>query len=95
MSLWIKASAKLLNLNVTLLPLYNFRANASMVLEKQLRKIDSTVSGFEKQLSDDGVIPDKPSAIQIRTQEIQVNTYFILNLVEGILIFCESFTWAT
>ncbi len=65
---------------------FNFRANASMVLERQLRKIDSTVSGFEKQLSDDGVIPDKPSAIQIRTQEIQVNTYFILNLVERILI---------
>lgn len=43
-----------------------------MVLEGQLRKMDSTVSDFEKQLSDDGAIPDKPSAIQARTQEIQV-----------------------
>lgn len=48
------------------------RLNASMVLEGQLRKMDSTVSDFEKQLSDDGAIPDKPSAIQTRTQEIQV-----------------------
>lgn len=48
------------------------RLNASMVLEGQLRKMDSTVSDFEKQLSDDGAIPDKPSAIQARTQEIQV-----------------------
>uniref|UniRef100_A0A8C1NYW4 Envoplakin a n=1 Tax=Cyprinus carpio TaxID=7962 RepID=A0A8C1NYW4_CYPCA len=55
----------------TLLPLFNIRANASMVLERQLRKMDSTVSGFEKQLSDDDAIPDRPSAIQIRTQEIQ------------------------
>lgn len=65
----------------TLLPLFNIRANASMVLERQLRKMDSTVSGFEKQLSDDDAIPDRPSAIQIRTQEIQVKTHFILNLV--------------
>uniref|UniRef100_A0A673I8P2 Envoplakin-like n=1 Tax=Sinocyclocheilus rhinocerous TaxID=307959 RepID=A0A673I8P2_9TELE len=54
-----------------LIDLYRKKANASMVLERQLRKMDSTVSGFEKQLSDDGAIPDKPSAIQIHTQEIQ------------------------
>ncbi|XP_056315758.1 envoplakin a [Danio aesculapii] len=51
--------------------LYKKKANASMVLERQLRQMDNTVSGFEKQLSDDGAIPDKPSAIQTRTQEIQ------------------------
>uniref|UniRef100_A0A8C1EQ72 Envoplakin a n=1 Tax=Cyprinus carpio carpio TaxID=630221 RepID=A0A8C1EQ72_CYPCA len=54
-----------------LIDLYRKKANASMVLERQLRKMDSTVSGFEKQLSDDDAIPDRPSAIQIRTQEIQ------------------------
>lgn len=53
-----------------------------MVLERQLTKMDSTVSGFEKQLTDDGAIPDKPSAIQTSTQEIQVKTLFILSLVE-------------
>lgn len=53
-----------------------------MVLEGQLRKMDSTVSGFEKQLSDDGAIPDKPSAIQTCTQDIQVRKLFILNLVQ-------------
>ncbi|XP_016377128.1 envoplakin a [Sinocyclocheilus rhinocerous] len=54
-----------------LIDLYRKKANASMVLERQLRKMDSTVSGFEKQLSDDGAITDKPSDIQIHTQEIQ------------------------
>ncbi|KAK9973164.1 hypothetical protein ABG768_023907 [Culter alburnus] len=54
-----------------LIDLYRKKLNASMVLEGQLRKMDSTVSDFEKQLSDDGAIPDKPSAIQARTQEIQ------------------------
>lgn len=54
-----------------LISLYKKKANASMVLERQLRQLDTTVSGFEKQLSDDGAIPDKPSAIQTHTQEIQ------------------------
>ncbi|XP_016101240.1 envoplakin a isoform X1 [Sinocyclocheilus grahami] len=54
-----------------LIDLYRKKANASMVLERQLRKMDSTVSGFEKQLSDDGAITGKPSDIQIHTQEIQ------------------------
>ncbi|XP_043097600.1 envoplakin a [Puntigrus tetrazona] len=54
-----------------LVDLYRKKANASMVLERQLRKMDSTVSGFEKQLSDDGAIPDKSTALQSRTQEIQ------------------------
>ncbi|KAK2889068.1 hypothetical protein Q8A67_014443 [Cirrhinus molitorella] len=54
-----------------LIDLYRKKANASMVLERQLQKMDSTISGFEKQLSDDGAIPDKTSAIQTRTQEIQ------------------------
>jgi len=53
-----------------------------MVLERQLTKMDSTVSGFEKQLTDDGAIPDKPSAIQTSTQEIQVKTLSNLSLVE-------------
>ncbi|XP_073707638.1 envoplakin a [Garra rufa] len=54
-----------------LIDLYRKKANASMALERQLRNMDSTISGFEKQLSDDGTIPDKTSAIQTRTQEIQ------------------------
>lgn len=61
-------------LDVATLPFFNTRANASMVLERQLRQLDTTVSGFEKQLSDDGAIPDKPSAIQTHTQEIQVKS---------------------
>ncbi|KAK7144567.1 hypothetical protein R3I94_010857 [Phoxinus phoxinus] len=54
-----------------LIDLYKKKANASMVLERQLTKMDSTVSGFEKQLTDDCAIPDKPSAIQTSTQDIQ------------------------
>ncbi|XP_051996354.1 envoplakin a [Xyrauchen texanus] len=54
-----------------LVDLYKRKVNASMDLEKQLRKMDNTVSGFEKQLSNDSAIPDAPSAIQNGVQEVQ------------------------
>jgi hypothetical protein len=49
-----------------------YRANASLNLEKQIKKVDGIVSGFEEKLNKDGPIPDVPNAIQARTQEIQV-----------------------
>uniref|UniRef100_A0AAZ3S7X7 Desmoplakin SH3 domain-containing protein n=1 Tax=Oncorhynchus tshawytscha TaxID=74940 RepID=A0AAZ3S7X7_ONCTS len=48
-----------------------YRANASLNLEKQIKKVDGIVSGFEEKLNKDGPIPDVPNAIQARTQEIQ------------------------
>ncbi|XP_073727004.1 envoplakin a isoform X1 [Misgurnus anguillicaudatus] len=51
--------------------LYKKKLNASMVLEKQLKKMDSNVTGYEKKLSNDSAIPDVPSAIQTRAQELQ------------------------
>lgn len=50
------------------------RINASMDLERQLKNMDSTVTGFEKKLSNDSAIPDTSSAIQTRAQETQVTT---------------------
>ncbi|KPP79310.1 envoplakin-like [Scleropages formosus] len=51
--------------------LYKKKANASLNLENQIKKVDTMISGFEKQLSNDSTIPDLPNATQTRTQEIQ------------------------
>ncbi|XP_036392249.1 envoplakin a [Megalops cyprinoides] len=51
--------------------LYAKKANASLNLENQIKKVDGIVSGFEKQLATDAAVPDAPNAIQARTQEIQ------------------------
>ncbi|XP_051240022.1 envoplakin a [Dicentrarchus labrax] len=51
--------------------LYGKKANASLKLESQIKKVDGLVSGFEKKLSEDGPIPDVPNAIQARTEDIQ------------------------
>ncbi|KAJ8002050.1 hypothetical protein DPEC_G00175780 [Dallia pectoralis] len=54
-----------------LVDLCNKKSNASLNLEKQIKKVDGIVSGFEKKLSDDAPIPDEPNAIQTRTQYIR------------------------
>uniref|UniRef100_A0A672HTY2 Uncharacterized protein n=1 Tax=Salarias fasciatus TaxID=181472 RepID=A0A672HTY2_SALFA len=51
--------------------LYNKKANASLELENQIKKVDGIVSGFEDKLSEDGPIPDVPNAIQARADDIQ------------------------
>ncbi|XP_041839150.1 envoplakin a isoform X2 [Melanotaenia boesemani] len=51
--------------------LYNKKADASLNLENQIKKVDGLVSGFEKNLSEDGQIPDTPKAIQAHTDDIQ------------------------
>uniref|UniRef100_A0A3B4V7J6 Envoplakin a n=1 Tax=Seriola dumerili TaxID=41447 RepID=A0A3B4V7J6_SERDU len=51
--------------------LYTKKANASLNLESQIKKVDGLVSGFEKKLSEDGPIPDSPNAIQTRVNDIQ------------------------
>ncbi|XP_028260646.1 envoplakin a [Parambassis ranga] len=51
--------------------LYKKKANASLNLESQIKKVDGLVSGFEKKLSEDGPIPDRPNAIQARSEDIQ------------------------
>lgn len=52
--------------------LYSKKANASLNLERQIRKVDGLVSGFEKNLSEDGPILDVPNAIQTRAGDIQL-----------------------
>uniref|UniRef100_A0A671TZQ2 Envoplakin-like n=1 Tax=Sparus aurata TaxID=8175 RepID=A0A671TZQ2_SPAAU len=56
----------------TLIDLYNKKATASMYLEKQMKNVDSIVSGFEEQLAKDGVILDEQKALQNRNQQLQV-----------------------
>lgn len=51
------------------------RANASLNLESQIKKVDGLVSGFEKSLSEDGPVPDVPNAIKAHTEDIQVRKY--------------------
>ncbi|KAI3353015.1 hypothetical protein L3Q82_019597, partial [Scortum barcoo] len=51
--------------------LYSKKANASLNLESQIKKVDGLVSGFEKKLSEDTPVPDVPNAIQARTEDIQ------------------------
>uniref|UniRef100_A0A3B3UAY9 Envoplakin a n=1 Tax=Poecilia latipinna TaxID=48699 RepID=A0A3B3UAY9_9TELE len=56
----------------SLADLYNKKANASLNLENQIQKVDGLVSGFERNLSADGPIPDIPNAIQTRRQRRSV-----------------------
>nr|XP_046265343.1 envoplakin a [Scatophagus argus] len=51
--------------------LFTKKANASLNLESQIKKVDGLVSGFEKRLSEDGPIPDVPNAIKARNEDIQ------------------------
>uniref|UniRef100_A0A8C3B2J8 Envoplakin a n=1 Tax=Cyclopterus lumpus TaxID=8103 RepID=A0A8C3B2J8_CYCLU len=51
--------------------LYTNKANASLKLENQIKKVDGLVSGFEKNLSDDGPIPEVPNAIKARIEDIR------------------------
>uniref|UniRef100_A0A8C5GX50 SH3 domain-containing protein n=1 Tax=Gouania willdenowi TaxID=441366 RepID=A0A8C5GX50_GOUWI len=51
--------------------LYAKKANASLELENQITKVDGLVSGLEKNLSEDGPIPDVPNTIQARIEDIQ------------------------
>uniref|UniRef100_A0A8C9XJV5 Envoplakin a n=1 Tax=Sander lucioperca TaxID=283035 RepID=A0A8C9XJV5_SANLU len=50
--------------------LYTKKANASLNLESQIKKVDGLVSGFEKKLSEDGSIPDVPSAVQYQRRSV-------------------------
>lgn len=60
------------------------RANASLNLERQIKKVDGIVSGLEKNLSVDGPIPEEPNAIQRRNEEIQVRGYcFLLEIYKS------------
>lgn len=60
------------------------RATASMFLEKQMQKVDGVLSGFEEQLAKDGVILDKPDALQQRSQQLQV-LYFVMNFQDRLI----------
>ncbi|KAM3624301.1 uncharacterized protein V6R79_021794 [Siganus canaliculatus] len=51
--------------------LYTQKANASLNLENQIKKVDGLISGFEKKLSQDGPVPDAPNAIKARAEDIQ------------------------
>ncbi|XP_062284093.1 envoplakin a [Scomber scombrus] len=51
--------------------LYTKKANASLNLENQIKKVDGLVSGFEEKLSQDGPILDVPNAVQDRAEDIQ------------------------
>ncbi|XP_037326728.2 envoplakin a [Pungitius pungitius] len=51
--------------------LYTKKAKASLELESQIKRTDGLVSGFEKRLSADGPIPDVPSVIRARTEDIR------------------------
>ncbi|KAM8771445.1 envoplakin a [Acanthopagrus schlegelii] len=51
--------------------LYTKKANASLNLENQIKKVDGLVSGFEKKLSEDGPIPEQPNAIKTHADDLQ------------------------
>lgn len=55
------------------------RANASLNLENQIKKVDGLISGFEENLSQDGPILDVPNAVQARAENIQVRTSAFLH----------------
>lgn len=43
-----------------------------MFLEKQMRKVDIIVSGFEEELAKDATILDQPNALLSRSKQLQV-----------------------
>ncbi|XP_061584772.1 envoplakin-like [Cololabis saira] len=51
--------------------LYEKKANASLNLENQIKKVDGIVSGFEEDLSEDGPLPESPDAIPARAEDIE------------------------
>ncbi|XP_006635532.2 envoplakin a [Lepisosteus oculatus] len=51
--------------------LYTRKANASMELENQIKKVDGIIAGFESRLAKDTGVPDTPNAIQTHTQDLQ------------------------
>ncbi|XP_051905904.1 envoplakin [Hippocampus zosterae] len=64
------ANAKMDDIS-TLLDLYDKKASASMFLERQMRKVEEVVSGFERQLAKDGVIPNQKNALTSRGRHLQ------------------------
>lgn len=62
---------------------FSFRANASLNLESQIKKVDGLVSGFEKSLSEDGPVPDVPNAMKAHTENIQVRKYSSLHSMKN------------
>uniref|UniRef100_A0A8C4T782 Envoplakin a n=1 Tax=Erpetoichthys calabaricus TaxID=27687 RepID=A0A8C4T782_ERPCA len=51
--------------------LYTQKANASLNLENQMKKVDNIISGMESNLAKDTGIPSTSDGIQIRSQELQ------------------------
>ncbi|XP_049577702.1 envoplakin a [Syngnathus scovelli] len=50
--------------------LYNKKANASLNLENQIKKVDGLISGFENRLSEDGPILDVTNSIQTASDSL-------------------------
>ncbi|XP_077412972.1 envoplakin-like [Vanacampus margaritifer] len=55
----------------SLIDLHDKKASASMFLERQMRKVEGVVSGFEQQMAKDGVIPNKKNALMSRSRQLQ------------------------
>nr|XP_061829860.1 envoplakin-like [Nerophis lumbriciformis] len=64
------ANTKMDDIN-SLIDLYDKKASASMFLERQMQKVEGTVSGFEQQLVKDGAIPDQTNALMNRGRQLQ------------------------
>ncbi|MEQ2216186.1 hypothetical protein XENOCAPTIV_012099, partial [Xenoophorus captivus] len=67
----LSAASSKYDILAALVDLYNKKANASLSLVGQIQKMDSLVSGFQRNLSEDDLISDIPNAIQIHTEAIQ------------------------
>ncbi|CAL8264788.1 unnamed protein product [Gadus morhua 'NCC'] len=63
-------NSKFNNVN-TLMELYNKKATAVMFLEKQLHRVDGSVSASEEQLAADGPLSAAPGALKDRSKQLQ------------------------
>lgn len=52
-----------------------FRTTAAMFLEKQTKKVDNMVTGFEDKLSVDAVIVDEPNNINSHSKKLKVKCF--------------------
>ncbi|XP_076121399.1 envoplakin [Alosa pseudoharengus] len=64
---------------------YKKKANAAMFLENQIKKVDTMVSGFEKDLVKTDVISDEPNSMQTRTQQLQTLRKDVTNKKDDML----------
>ncbi|XP_015254606.1 PREDICTED: envoplakin-like [Cyprinodon variegatus] len=85
LSLQLSAAINKYDSLTALADLYHQKANASLSLESQIQRVDGLVSGLERKLSEDGLIPDIANAIQTHEEDIQSQQRFAARIQDDMI----------